>query len=731
MITINKCSFRTFSSLLVAILAFLHTAPSDGYPVTKTNSQDLLLESLPKYFIHPSSQNETVQQPASPQPSIPQLSISQLSISQQRERFLIAEKAIKQGRKGQFRKLLGQLQDYPLYPYLLYAELKRRIHSAKTSELNEFLNTYSDSPLAYRLRRSRLFFLARNKRWKEYINFYRPTSNISLKCYYNRALIQTDQAEKSFSNIETIWLKNRSLPKSCDPVLSFWNKKGKLTPDLVWRRIQLAMDAGRSRLAKHLAIYLPSKEQRWVDTWYKIHHNPSRILKRKLLSSTHPMVTNILTHGMKRLARYNPNSAAKTWNKIKTKITLSPEQEAEVFKAIGKSFLRRDMPEALTWLGNIPTEYTDQWIRESRIRITLKTEDWQGGLHWINQLNEQEQASERWQYWRARALEGIGQSGQANQIYQHVARNRSYEGFLAAERTGLPYQFLHHPLSFTEKELESLKKSPGIIRARELLAINNLLDARREWYTATQNMDDLSLQMAAKIANEWNWHERSILTLGQSSYRDDLDIRFPIVHKEKVLQYANNTKIEPAWALSIMRQESAFATDARSPRNARGLMQLLPRTARAVARSLKTRLRRTSDLHKADINIRLGITYLRKVSSEFNNHIVLATAAYNAGEYRVRKWLPKDRNMATDIWIETVPFTETRNYLRKILAYILIYEHRLGQRLTPLAQRMPKILSRNQSVVIKKTGRTTSQPQGKPPSVKKQSHSPITQRISK
>ncbi|MCK5091111.1 MAG: transglycosylase SLT domain-containing protein, partial [Gammaproteobacteria bacterium] len=669
---------------LVLLLAIF--IPSAGLSKTSVILQDPL--QLPLFPLSATSELPSVDtrshvQPASTQP--------QVALNKTRKLFIEAERAIKKGRRTKYRKLLSQLEGYPLYPYLLYAEIKKRIHSAKPDEIEQFLTRYSDSPLAYRLRRSRLFFLARNKRWEEYLTFYQPTTNLNLRCNYHRALNHTGQLEQSFSDIENVWLHGRSLPKSCDSVLSIWKENNKLTPELVWERISLAMKTGRSKLAKHLAEYLPSGEQYLANTWYKIHHKPSLITKRKILNSKHPMASNILVHGMKRLARYNPERSVKTWEKIKTKARLTPSQKAEVYRSIGTAFQRRDMPEALTWLAKIPAEYSDQRIREWRIRITLKTEDWEGSLHWINQLTQKEQNSDRWLYWRARSLEGIGNIQEAEQIYHQIAKSRSYESFLAAERVGQPYQFSHQPLSFTDSELAPLRQTPGMLRARELLAINKLLDARREWHTLTQNMDDRSLQMAAKIANDWNWHERGILTLGQSSNRDDLEIRFPIVHKNKIFQHAISTNIEPAWALSIMRQESAFAEDARSSRNARGLMQLLPGTARAVARSLKTKLKRISDLHIADINIRLGINYLKKVAKEFNNNLSLATAAYNAGGYRVRKWLPKNGHIAPDIWIETIPFKETRNYLRKILAYTLIYEHRLGRQLTPLSQRMPQI----------------------------------------
>ena len=226
------------------------------------------------------------------------------------------------------------------------------------------------------------------------------------------------------------------------------------------------------------------------------------------------------------------------------------------------------------------------------------------------------------------------------------------------------------------------------------------MDARREWNFALQQLDKPQMLKAAQLAYDWNWHDRAIITLAQASYWDDLEKRFPLAHRDLVINYARQQQINPAWAFAIIRQESAFTNDARSHAGALGLMQLLPRTARQIAHSLRLRFRR-NDLLDAETNVRLGINYLKKVKDIFKGNKVLATAAYNAGDSRVRTWLPKGGFLPADVWVEIVPLNETRDYLQRVMTYTVIYEERLGLTPVPLLERMlpipgePTVVSAN------------------------------------
>jgi soluble lytic murein transglycosylase len=207
------------------------------------------------------------------------------------------------------------------------------------------------------------------------------------------------------------------------------------------------------------------------------------------------------------------------------------------------------------------------------------------------------------------------------------------------------------------------------------------------------------LLKASKLAHRFGWYDRAIVTMAQAGYWDDLEMRFPLAHQKLVLKHATQQKINPAWAFAIIRQESAFTPDARSGAGAMGLMQLMPRTARQVARSMRLRRPGRYDLINITTNVRLGVGYLKKVFDKFNGNSVLATAAYNAGGYRVKQWLPETGSIPADIWVEQVPFSETQDYLKRVLVYTIIYEKRLGLESVPLIKRMLPIMGKQAMIL--------------------------------
>jgi soluble lytic murein transglycosylase len=316
--------------------------------------------------------------------------------------------------------------------------------------------------------------------------------------------------------------------------------------------------------------------------------------------------------------------------------------------------------------------------------------DWDAVRQWIQAMPADERASDHWRYWEARATEATGEPEAADRIFAKLAGERSYYGFLAADRLSLPYTFRNEAITYTDAELVPVAGHDGIRRARELFILGLTSDARREWQHATAEMDERTLQLAAVVAHQWGWHDRAILTVARGKHFNDLDLRFPIVYHRQVETNAERYKVDPAWVFGVLRQESAFMADARSHAGAMGLMQLMPSTARSTARLINSPLRRTGELYNADKNIRLGTAHLRQVLDLHDGNHMLATAAYNAGAQRVKQWRP-DSKMAADIWAETVPFSETRTYIRRVLAYTAIFENRMGRQVTSLRKRMPDV----------------------------------------
>lgn len=614
-------------------------------------------------------------------------------LTQQREDYRAARKALADGQVQRFKRLQRKLRDYPLYPYLEAADLTRRLRSAPESEVREFLERHPDAPYSRRLRHKWLTTLARQGRWDSLLANYRPTKSTALGCYRSRALLATQQQEQAFAQMEQLWLTGKSLPRSCDHTIAAWHRAGGLSNELVWERIRLAMQARKPQLAKHLARYLPADEQRLVTLWRKVRRNPQLVFNDPAEAEGTPAIRWIRGDAVARLARKQPAEAARKWDDLRGKYAYSPQERNRIERRLALALIRGEDTNTKYWLSHLNLLTPDVGVQDFYIVSALQDQDWETALDWMARLESDERHSERWRYWRGRALEAMGRLEEAQATYQLNADARSYYGFLAADRLGLPYRMVDRPVEYTGGQIAELNDLPAFLRARELFYAGQVVQARREWHHAMQQMSEPQLLMAAQAAHAWGWHDRAIVAFGRAGYWDDLQRRFPLAHQKLVLEQARQYDLNPAWAFAIIRQESAFTQDARSHAGAMGLMQLMPGTARQMARSLRVPMRNRLDLMNVNTNVRLGVGYLKKMQDRFGGSKVLATAAYNAGGMRVERWRPEQGSTPADVWIEAVPFHETRKYLKRVLTYTVIYEERLGRTPGSLIERMPGVRS--------------------------------------
>ncbi len=613
-----------------------------------------------------------------------------MELAVQRKQFLLAEKALARNDSSQYQKLKPQLEAYPLYPYLELRELTRQMRQLQGRQVKAFLDKYPHTPLATQLRRQWLNELGRRKDWNNYLLFYRPTSSSKRQCLYLQALLQLGKKEQALAAVAPLWLNGRSQPKACDPVFDAWRKAGKLTPQLVWQRIELAMGAQQTRLVRYLKKRLPATERTWVERWLRVHRSPETILQQPAFESPHPYRQKILLHGLRRLARKDPDKAIAAWSRLQKHYDFDEDQRYQAERSIALQMINHDHPDTLQHLTDTVPRADDERLLEERIRFALRQRAWPQVLRWIEHLPISLGSQERWRYWRARALQALGREQEARRLYQSLATERSFYGFLAADQLGVPYNLQHIPLQTAESLLDELASRPGIQRSSELFILGRLTQARREWNDELRDMNKAQLQAAAKLAQRWGWHSQAIFTLARTRYWDDLELRFPLLHREQIEKAAGLHQLDDAWVFAVIRQESAFAHDARSPAGALGLMQLMPRTARYTARHIKQPPPRNRNLLQPETNIRLGTAYLRHVLSRLNDNTVLATSAYNAGPHQVGKWLPEQETPA-DLWVETIPYHETRRYTQRIFTYAVIYQQRLGKKSSRLQQLMSPI----------------------------------------
>ena len=619
-------------------------------------------------------------------------------VIEQRSRFLEAESALRKHDMKRFRRLRDELEDYPLYPYLVFADISRRLGTASNDEIESFLERYSDTPLAWRLRQTWLKLLARRGHWKKYLDAYEHSVDATMRCQWLRALINANQPDEALPRVEALWLVGRSQPPACDPVFKAWRAAGYLTRDLVWQRIELAVRGGRPSLASYLTRFLDAEEQPLARAWLRVRKKPARVTRVARLDGDPEILEAILVYGVERMARRDPELAAVTWERLRTRFAFSGTAVASVHRRLGLSYAFAGKAEALYWLNTIPEAKMDDRAREWRILSSMNQGEWRQALEHLVTVQGGKKArtpsSQRWRYWTARTLELLEWHDDADSIYAELARERSYYGFLAADRIERAYRLNHRTLEYSDHELRLLAAQPGAMRARELHSLGRAIDARREWRIFTRGMTDEELARAAKLADGWGWHGRAIMTVARTPHLDDLEMRFPLAYHDRVLEQASAKDLDPAWMYAIVRQESAFIADARSPAGALGLMQIMPGTGRKIGRSLEKPLKNRDQLLDADISLEFGSTYLRILLDQLNGHPVLAAAAYNAGPHRVERWRPAERNVAADLWIENIPYRETREYVRRVIAYTAIYEQRLGRKRVRLSERLAPIPSR-------------------------------------
>lgn len=600
-------------------------------------------------------------------------------LTPQRRLFLAAEQALERGDQERFGQLRAQLIDYPLLPYLDYQALGE---APERAQAESFIERYPETPLAQRVRRGLVERLAGAGDWQGVLATYRPTPSSTQRCHYLTALWRQGQAEHALGEVNALWLSAEADPNACEGLFTDWIHSGHLTTDQVWRRIALAMAQGNTRLASALERYLPSGDQAWLRLWMAIQRDPRQLVERLHSLGPHPQRIPILVEGIRRLAAQDPAVAAVQWATLGSEDGLTEADRCAVNSALALARARTDAPGSLTELDRLGSCLTTPRQREERLRVALRASDWARLRCWIEALPDEEQHDELWRYWQARALQALGDGEVAALMWEALAQERSYYGFLAADRSDHPYRIAHRPLMVDPEVEQRLAALAVVRRAQELLALNRTVPARREWQLLIEDLPPSELQAAARLAQRWEWHDQAILALARAGFWDDLELRFPLAHGALVAEAASREQLEPAWIFAVLRQESAFATDLRSPAGAIGLMQLLPATANEVAREQGQGRITPLALTQPRLNVALGSAYLAKLHRRLGGHPLLATAAYNAGAARVAGWLPKGP-LAADLWVELIPLRETRQYVQRVLTYEVIYRHRLGQ--VPLA----------------------------------------------
>lgn len=612
----------------------------------------------------------------------------------ERAQFEAAYQAAARGPAGAWRTLARGLADYPLYPYLEFAALTRSLNTAAAADVQKFLDDHQGSVLERDLRARWLARLAREKRWPEFHRLYRQTGDLELRCHDAAARIAVGDTDTLYDDARALFVTGRSLPASCDAMVAWIRRQPGYDDALVWERIRNAAAGREAGLVTHLATQLQA-DRTTAARWGAVLGNPAAGLANVASWPDTARDRELAALATAGLARRDAALAAQRWAAVERRYRLTDAERAPALNAIALYKAASYDADAGTWLARVPVALTDDAVREWRVRVALAAGDYRATVAAVEVMTEKQRADPRYRYVEARALEALGRTAESAPLFAALAREANYHGFLAADRLGEPYSVCPADAQPPAEAERAVAADGSIARALELHAIGWASFARREWDYGTRDAGSEFRRAAVAKAHAAGWIDRGPLTLLKPEEQRWYALRFPLGYERAVERGAARHGLDEGWVFGLIRSESAWVSDARSGADARGLMQLLPAVGAAAARREKLTYKNGNDLYQPELNIALGTSHLASELRRYAGRVWLATAAYNAGPAPVQRWLGQRAALPNDLWVETIPYKETREYVARVLAFSVIYDWRRHGKALPIGPKLALKPARN------------------------------------
>lgn len=583
-----------------------------------------------------------------------------------------------------------QAQGYILAPYPDYWRMLLRLEKADPAEVQEFLARYADYPFAARVRTEWLKVLGKQQAWPLFFAEFPKLEkdDAAVSCY--AALGRFAQGDiNALESAKALWQVAADQPANCDKLFSAMQDNGVIADTDVWARMRMALQANRISVARAISRYFsvpPDAAQ--LKLYDRVYDNPQRMLEKGMLSTKTRLGRELSIYALERVARNQPALALEFWNKMRD--GFSQENQAYAWGRLAYQAARRHDPQALELYGRAGNAVLDAEQLAWKARAALRVKDWDTLLSVIADMPQDEQAEPAWRYWKARALKENNNIATANALLIPLSKEHSFYGVLAEEELGDVVSAPPPTYRASDAEVAAIQNLPGIQRALELLQLDLRWEAKTEWLLATRDFDDKQLLAAAELAFRQEWYDVAINTADKTALTHDLALRYPTPYRDMMDSYARDNQLDEAWVYGLIRQESRFVSFARSGVGASGLMQVMPATARWIAKRIGLSDYHPGLIHRAETNVQLGTYYLRHMLDAMNGQVLMATAAYNAGPSRPKRWVG-EKPMEGAIYAETIPFTETRDYVQKVMSNAHFYAHRLGLRLLTLKQRIGQV----------------------------------------
>jgi len=593
--------------------------------------------------------------------------------------FLAARAAVRTGDYDKIARYNEELQGYLLQPYVESWLLRPRLEDADPDEVRGFLAREQGSVLAEQVRKDWLKVLGKKRQWDLFRAEHKLLVNEDedIVCYALQDRWEQNDTS-ALSEVRAQWYAPRELPEGCVPLAEALIADGRLTNRQVWERIRLLLEAGAVSAAWRAAEYLPPGEALDRGELFSVAAGAQRYLDKRKKNLARRQERELTMFALHRLARRDPLAAAARWD-AKLRAKFSTEEQGYVWGRLALHAARHNLPQALQWYGY--AEAAQAPLSEDqlawRLRAALRQGDWSEVRVSAAKMSPRQRSEPSWIYWEGRAAQALGNRSEARALFERIAGEYHFYARLAAEELGLEFTVPRKGYTPTAEEVAAIARVPGFRRALALYRLDQRLDATREWIWSIRGMDDKQLLAVAAFALSNEVFDRAINTANKTQELHDFSVRYLAPYRDALGGRAREQQLEEAWVLGLVRQESRFIPAIKSSAGATGLMQLMPATARWVARRMGMQNYSWARVTDADINASLGTYYLRYVLDELDGNPVLAAAAYNAGPARARRW--RDTHpLEGAIYAETIPFDETRNYVKNVMINTMYYAAILG-----------------------------------------------------
>ena len=595
--------------------------------------------------------------------------------------------AIAAARAGQLAPAQSEaLRDDPRWPWLEYARLARDLDGADAAQVRSFLKRHDGQASAAALRPLWLASLSRRQQWNDFLADWAPSDDPGLRCARLNAQQALGRVTADWNGeAQALWRSGKSLPDPCDATFATLAARGALDDALRWERFDLAVAEGEPGVMRSAARGLPADALALAGDYAAFVQAPHA---RAAQWPRDARSRKVAAAGLARLAKDAPDAAERMLAQLAPVLGMDEATRGKVQYQVALWTVASYLPDSARRLGAVPASAYDERLHEWRARAALARGDWPAALDAIRNMPAKQREDSRWRWFEARMLEKTGRGAEAQALFRAAATAPTFHGFLAADRLKLPYTLCPWEPAEPPALRKEVAKDPALVRALALYRIDQSGWAIREWNDALTRFDDPRRRAAVALAQEQGWFDRAVFSLGKVADEQRLyALRFPLHHDADIRTAARRNDLDPAWIAAEIRAESTFNPNARSPANARGLMQLLPGTAAGVAQRTGLPYAGAESLYDSSTNIALGSAYLREMEDKYGQ-TYQAIAAYNAGPTPTARWLAQRPTHDPDLWIETVSYKETRDYIARVLAFSVIYDWRLNGDALPVSERL-------------------------------------------